>query len=69
MFTTLSFVLIFAIAWWSDRKNDEDRKVRGIFDDDEVRQAIVHARQDLKLVALTLAGVMVMLGVIADRIR
>jgi hypothetical protein len=37
-----------------------------LFDDDEVRQSVVHARQDLKLIAF-LGAIVLMLGVVADR--
>jgi hypothetical protein len=37
--------------------------------DDDLRELTLHMRQDLKLVAFLLAGIMVMLGVVADRIH
>jgi hypothetical protein len=39
------------------------------FDDDEVRQSVVLARQDLRLIAHGVAAILVMLSVIADKIR
>jgi hypothetical protein len=40
----------------------------GLFDNDEVRQSVVHARQDLKLIAF-LGAIVLMLGVVADRVH
>jgi hypothetical protein len=37
--------------------------------DERIWLLVLHVRQDLKLVAFALMGVLVMLGVIADRIR
>ena len=37
--------------------------------DEEVRTAVLHARQDIKLVAFLLMGIAIMLGVIADRVH
>jgi hypothetical protein len=39
-----------------------------LFDDDEVRQSIVHARQDVRLIAFLLMAILIMLGIIADLI-
>jgi hypothetical protein len=36
--------------------------------DDRIWHLVLHIRQDLKLIAFALGGVMVMLGIIADRI-
>jgi hypothetical protein len=39
------------------------------FDDDLVRQSVVFARRELRLVAWVLAATLIMLGIIADRIH
>jgi hypothetical protein len=70
MFTGLAVVLLLGVAWYAGRMNDKDALQRpSSFDDDQVRQAVVHARQDLKLVAFLLGAVILMLGVVADRLR
>jgi hypothetical protein len=40
-----------------------------VFDDDLVRQSIVFARRDLRLIAWVLAAILIVLGIIADRIH
>jgi hypothetical protein len=40
-----------------------------VFDDDIVRQNVVFARRDLRLIAWMLAAILVMLGIIADRVH
>jgi cbb3-type cytochrome oxidase subunit 3 len=78
MFTGIFTLVAIAATYWllrlADRANVEDRAARThYFEDDEVRQSVVHARQDLKLIAFLLMGIMIMLavglGVIADRIH
>jgi hypothetical protein len=69
MFTVGAFLLIAAIAWYTERANVKDRGIVATLSDDEVRTAILHARQDLKLIAFLLGGGLVMLGVVADRIH
>ena len=69
MFTAVAFVLIIAIGWYVGRLNVKDRSNVAVLTDDEVRSAILHARQDVKLVAFMLGGILLMLGVIADRIH
>ena len=49
-------------------KTKDRQQRRGLFDDDEVRQSVVHARQDLKLIAF-LGAIVLMLGVVADRVH
>ncbi len=69
MFTLLAFVLIGGLAFWADRANNQDRSSYGN-DLDEKRGFLLglHIRQDLKLIAFLLGGVLIMLGVIADRV-
>jgi hypothetical protein len=69
MFVLAAFAATALIAWWVDRKNYEDRRVRpSSFDDGEVRQSVVHTRQDVKLITFLLIAILLMLGVIADLI-
>ena len=71
MFTGGAFALVILIAWFTGRRNEEDRpgydraRDRG----DDLWQLTLHIRQDLKLVAFLLGGVIIMLGVVADRIH
>jgi hypothetical protein len=60
-FTTMGFFAVAAIGWYANR--DQWR------DSDEVPINVKHSRQDLRLVAYILFGILVMLGVIADRIH
>lgn len=70
MFTTIAFFGLAAIAWIVTRQQAKESGHRpGFFDDDRVRESVVHARQDLRLIAYLLAGIVVMLGIIADRIH
>jgi hypothetical protein len=55
MFTAGAFVLIAVIGWHVGRLNVKDRLNVAALTDDEVRTAILHARQDVKLVAFMLA--------------
>jgi hypothetical protein len=67
MFTIGAFLLIAAIGWYVGRANISDRQIIATLSDDEVRTAILHARQDVKLITFLLGGILLMLGVIADR--
>jgi hypothetical protein len=75
MFTAIAFFGVAAVAFLVDRHNTEDRKQLYCIDDgkqiDEQLRGILllHIRQDLKLIAFALFAIVVMLGVIADRIR
>lgn len=69
MFTALA-VCVVAVSWYAARCHTKDRQQRpGLFDDDEVRQSVVHARQDLTLIAFLLGTIVLMLGVVADRVH
>jgi hypothetical protein len=67
MFTIGSILLIAGITWFAGRANDKDRPTYDGAGDD--RLLLLHIRQDMKLVAFFLAGVIAMLGVIADRVH
>lgn len=71
MFTTAAIFLAGITAWLAQRANERDRATYDPLLDDgnDFRRAILlHIRQDLKVVAFLLAAVVVMLGVVADRI-
>src|SRR5215475_2689191 len=70
MFTIIACFAVVAIAVWTDRQSDKEMVGRpSVFDDDLVRQSIVFARRDLRLIAWVLAAILVVLGIIADRIH
>ena len=69
MFTVLAFGMITVLALYVERANRRDRESIFPVSDGEVRQSILHARQDLKFIAFMLAANVVMLGIIADRIH
>jgi hypothetical protein len=70
MFTVIACVAVVAIVYWTDRLSDREIVQRPpVFDDDVVRQTVVFARRDLRLVAWMLTAILVMLGIIADRIH
>jgi hypothetical protein len=68
MFTVISLLASRYIAWYADECNVEDRNKVSIVSDDEIRDAILNARQDIKLVCFLLFAILMMLGVISDLI-
>jgi hypothetical protein len=69
MFTFGAFALTILVAWYADRKNKADRPQYDDLPKDDAEQALLlHARQDLKLIAFLLAAILIALGVVADRI-
>jgi hypothetical protein len=69
MFTVLGFIAVGLIGWYADRANIQDRQHVSLVSDEEARQSVLHARQDLKLIAFLLMAIIVMLGIVADRIH
>ena len=70
MFTIIACVAVVGIAVWTDRLSDKEMVGRpAVFDDDLIRQSIVLARRDLRLIAWVLAAILIVLGIIADRIH
>jgi len=70
MFTIIACFAVVAIAVWSDRQSDKEMVARpSVFDDDLVRQSVVFVRRDLRLIAWVLAAILIVLGIIADRIH
>ena len=68
MFTVGAFALIALIAWRASYANDKDRPQ---YDNalDDSRILALHTRQDIKAIVFMLGGVILMLGIIADRIK
>ena len=70
MFTIIACFAVVAIAVWTDRQSDKEMVGRpSVFDDDLVRQSVVFVRRDLRLIAWMLAAILIVLGIIADRIH
>ena len=70
MFTIIACFAVVAIAVWTDRQSDKEVVGRpSVFDDDLVRQSVVFVRRDLRLIAWMLAAILILLGIIADRIH
>jgi len=69
MFTLLAIGLVVLLIFLAKRMNEQDRP---IYTEDEQTdrtwRLVLHIRQDLKLITFFLGGVIVMLGVLADRI-
>ena len=68
MFTVIASVAVVAISYWTDRLSDKEVTQRAVVFD-VVRQSVVFARGDLRLIAWMLAAMLIMLGIIADRIH
>ncbi|MHC2255826.1 hypothetical protein ACVILK_005518 [Bradyrhizobium embrapense] len=68
MFTVGAVLLIFLILWYGSRANEQDRPEYDRAPND-TRMLALHSRQDIKLVVFLLGGIIVMLGIIADRIK
>ena len=69
MFTLGAIALTLLIAWFAQRKSEQDRTMYDTTSDDGIRLLLLHVRQDLKLIAFLLGAVVAMLGVIADRVH
>lgn len=70
MFLFAALVLIVFVMWYADRSNKRDRKMDydRLSESERTALLVLHSRQDLKTIAFLLAGIMVLLGVIADRV-
>jgi hypothetical protein len=69
MFSAVAIALIIGAGWLANRTHAKDRQNVALLSDDEVRTAVLHARQDVKLLCFLLSGVIIMLGIIADRLH
>ena len=69
MFTAIACVAVGAIAIWAQHQNLKERERPHTFEDDLIRQSIVFIREDMKLALGSLWGILVMLGIIADKLR
>lgn len=67
MFTALACVAFAVIGYISDKMAQSDPYGKGF--EEDTSTYIRHSRQDLRLIAYLLAAILVMLGIIADRIH
>jgi hypothetical protein len=67
MFTLGAFVLLGLVGWGVRRIQDRERPEYGHLDEPNAL-LLLHIRQDIRLIATMLGGVIIMLGLIADRI-
>jgi hypothetical protein len=70
MYTGIAIALTLGLAFLGDRANRADRKFYDVVrsDDQRLLELALHIRQDLKLIVFLLAGVILMAGVIADKL-
>jgi hypothetical protein len=55
MFTIIACVAVIGVGYWTDRLSDKETVGRPfVFDDDLIRQSIVFARRDLRLIVWVL---------------
>ena len=60
MFTIVAFLAIAGLAWYAERTTDKERSHKpSIFEDDEVRQSVVFARQELRLIVYGIGAIVV----------
>jgi len=70
VFTIIAFVAVGVIAWFSERQEMKERSIQAVPEEDHfLRARILFIRQDIRLVAYLLMGILAMLGVIADRLH
>ena len=69
MFTLLAIGFVVLLVFLAKRMNEQERP---IYTEDEQTdrtwRLVLHVRQDIKLVTFLLGGVIVLLGIIADRV-
>jgi hypothetical protein len=61
MFTILAFIVMVAIFLFIERRQR--------YDVDEMETNLLHARQDLRLIAYILMAVLLILGIVADKLH
>ncbi len=67
MFTVGAFFAVALFAWWALQGTKKERE--HVSDRDVVDQGIMFIRQDVQLIAFLLAGILIMLGIIADKLK
>jgi hypothetical protein len=70
MFTIIAFVSMGLIGWAGRWQNEQERsQYEPTPSDDHVWLILLHMRQELRLVAYLPAAVVIMHGIVADRIH
>ena len=70
MFTAAAFVALALIEWLSRLKERRERAIKPSFvDDDFLRERVLFVREDVRLIAYLMMAILLMLGVIADRLH
>lgn len=70
MFTLLAIGLILLLVFSAKRMNEQERPIYSEAEEqDRTWPLVLHVRQDIKLITYLLGGVVVLLGIIADRVR
>ena len=68
MFTATGIVLLLAFSFLAAWANEKDRAGYGRLTDEEARKTLLlHISRDLQLIVYLLCGIIVMLGIVADR--
>jgi len=68
MYTLGSFFALALVGWLCNRSNNSDRGLVSDIQDNEIKALILHARQDVKILVFLLGLVIIMLGIIADKL-
>jgi hypothetical protein len=70
MFTAIAFFAMAGIVWFSDRRELSERSEPAVpVDDAFFRARLLFIRQDVRLLVYLLMAILLMLGVIADRLH
>jgi hypothetical protein len=70
MFTLGAGLGLALLAWLAKKANEKDRRHYEVMSDDSLyRNLLNDIREDLRLVAFLLGGVMILLGIIADQVH
>lgn len=70
MFTIGAILLLAGMVWASERRERQERSQEASpVNDDFLRARFLFIRQDLRLAVYLLMGIIVMLGIVADRLH
>jgi len=71
MFTAFAVIAIGLVAWYSHRQEAAERKSTSKLpiENDYAKQRLLYIREDVRLVVYVLMAILVMLGIIADRLH
>ncbi len=70
MFTVIALIAVPVLVWICQRQEQRERSVAPPpIDDDFARRRIIYIREEIRLVCFLLMAILVMLGIIADRLH